>query len=87
MVIETVILLIGIALALGFVVGKTTHHFRLTAIVGYIVAGILFGPALHIVELCYYEVNIIVNFTLGLIAFIIGGSFTIDFLNTWPHRC
>ena len=80
MVIENVILLVGIALTLGFVVGKITHHFRLTAIVGYIVVGILLGPAFHIVELSYYEVNIIVNFTLGLIAFIIGGSFTIDFL-------
>ena len=80
MVIENVILLVGIALTLGFVVGKITHHFRLTAIVGYIVVGILLGPTFHIVELSYYEVNIIVNFTLGLIAFIIGGSFTIDFL-------
>ncbi|MEA2051379.1 MAG: cation:proton antiporter [Euryarchaeota archaeon] len=44
------------------------------------VVGILLGPTFHIVELSYYEVNIIVNFTLGLIAFIIGGSFTIDFL-------
>ena len=32
MVIENVILLVGIALTLGFVVGKITHHFRLTAI-------------------------------------------------------
>jgi len=80
MVIENVILLVGIALTLGFVVGKITHHFRLTAIVGYIVVGILLGPTFHIVELSDYEVNIIVNFTLGLIAFIIVGSFTIDFL-------
>ena len=51
MVIENVILLIGIALALGFVIGKITHHFRLTAIVGYIVVGIFLGPTFHIVEL------------------------------------
>ena len=80
MAIENVILFIGIALTLGFVIGKITHHLRLTAIVGYIIAGILLGPAFHIVELGYSEVNIIVNFTLGLIAFIIGGSFTIEFL-------
>ena len=61
MLIENVILLVGIALALGFVIGKITQHFRLTAIVGYIVVGILLGPTFHIVELGYYEVNIIVN--------------------------
>ncbi len=80
MVIENIILLIGIALSLGFVIGKITHHLRLTAIVGYIVVGIILGPTTHLVELGYYEINIIVSFTLGLIAFIIGGSFTIDFL-------
>lgn len=80
MVIENVILLIGIALTLGFVIGKITHQLRLTAIVGYIVVGILLGPAFHVVELSSYETNIIVSFTLGLIAFIIGGSFTLDFL-------
>jgi len=80
MVIENVILLIGIALTLGFVTGKITHHLRLTAIVGYIVVGILLGPTFHVVELSSYETNLIVSFTLGLIAFIIGGSFTLDFL-------
>ncbi|RCV64978.1 Kef-type K+ transport system, membrane component KefB, partial [Methanophagales archaeon] len=80
MVIENVILLVGIALTLGFAIGKITHQLRLTAIVGYIVVGILLGPTFHIVELSDYEVNIIVNCTLGLIAFSIGGSFTIDFL-------
>ncbi|KAF5430357.1 Kef-type K+ transport system, membrane component KefB [Candidatus Methanophagaceae archaeon] len=80
MAIENVILLIGIALTLGFVIGTITHHLRLTAIVGYIVVGILLGPAFHVVELSSHETNIIVSFTLGLIAFIIGGSFTIDFL-------
>jgi len=80
MAIENVILLIGIALTLGFVIGTITHHLRLTAIVGYIVVGILLGPAFHLVDLSSHETNIIVSFTLGLIAFIIGGSFTIDFL-------
>lgn len=80
MVIENVILLIGIALTLGFVIGKITHHLRLTAIVGYIVVGILLGPTFHVVELSSYETNLIVSFTLGLIAFIIGGSFTLEFL-------
>lgn len=80
MIIENVILLIGIALTLGFVTGKITHHLRLTAIVGYIVVGILLGPTFHVVELSSYETNLIVSFTLGLIAFIIGGSFTLEFL-------
>ena len=80
MVIENVILLIGIALTLGFVIGKLTHQLRLTSIVGYIVVGILLGPAFHVVDLSSYETNLIVSFTLGLIGFTIGGSFTIDFL-------
>ncbi|MCW3134812.1 MAG: cation:proton antiporter [Methanophagales archaeon] len=80
MIIENVILLIGIALALGFVIGKITHHLRLTAIVGYIVAGIFLGPAFHVVKLSAYETNLIVSVTLGLIGFIIGGSFTLEFL-------
>ncbi len=80
MVIENVILLIGIALTLGFVIGKITHQLRLTSIVGYIVVGILLGPAFHVVDLSSYETNLIVSFTLGLIGFTIGGSFTIEFL-------
>jgi len=80
MITENVILVIGIALTLGFVIGKITHHLRLTAIVGYIVVGILLGPTFHVVELSSYETNLIVSFTLGLIGFIIGGSFTLEFL-------
>lgn len=80
MVIENVILLIGIALALGFAIGKITHHLRLTAIVGYIIVGIILGPAFHLVELSSSAINLVISFTLGLIAFTIGGSFTIDFL-------
>ena len=37
------LLFIGIAVALGFLLGKTTHWVKLTAIVGYIIAGILLG--------------------------------------------
>ena len=80
MAVENVILLIGIALTFGFVIGKITHQLRLTSIVGYIVVGILLGPAFHVVDLSSYETNLIVSFTLGLIGFTIGGSFTIDFL-------
>ena len=80
MAVENVILVIGIALTFGFVIGKITHQLRLTSIVGYIVAGILLGPAFHVVDLSSYETNLIVSFTLGLIGFTIGGSFTIEFL-------
>jgi Kef-type K+ transport system membrane component KefB len=80
MVIENVILLIGIALALGFAIGKITHHLRLTAIVGYIVTGIILGPVFHIVKLGSYPIHLIVSSTLGFVAFVIGGSFVIDIL-------
>ena len=92
MVIEDIILLIGIMLSVGFVLGLITRSLRITAIVGYIFAGILLGPVFHIVEFSSHTIDIIVSFTLALVAFTIGGTFTIDFLkkagkSTWMIIC
>ncbi len=74
---------IGIALILGFLLGKTTHWLRLTAIVGYIAAGIILGPVMNIImeeNLSSYTLTLIVDITLGLVGFIIGIGFTKGFL-------
>ena len=73
-------MIVGIIIVTGFFIGTLTHHLRLTSIVGYIAAGILLGPVFHIVELSPYATREITSFTLALVAFIIGGTFTLDFL-------
>ena len=92
MITENIILLIGIMLVAGSIMGRITHSLRITAIVGYIVAGIILGPAFHLVELSPHTMKMIVSFTLALVAFIIGGTFTADFLknagkSTWMIIC
>ena len=72
------LLFLGIALLSGFVIGKFTHNLKITAIVGYIIAGIILGPVLGIVELNQEAVDIVVGITLGLVAFTIGEGFTRD---------
>jgi Kef-type K+ transport system membrane component KefB len=82
----SLILYIGIALALGFFLGKTTHLLRLTAIVGYIIAGLILAPVLHIFTESMLDTNvieIIVNATLGLVGFIIGIGLTKGFLRRY----
>ncbi len=74
------LLFIGSAVALGFLLGKATHWVKLTAIVGYIVAGILLGPVLGIVHLTGEMSGFIVNLTLAFVAFIIGLGFTKKFI-------
>lgn len=80
MILESIILSIGIMLAFGFIGGMITDRLRLTTIVGYIAVGIILGPVIHLVELTPHVVNTITSFTLAFVAFIIGRSFTIDFL-------
>lgn len=80
------ILYLGIALVLGFLLGKATHWFKLTAIIGYIFAGIILGPVLGLVTedaLGTNAVQITVDVTLGLVGFIIGVGFTKGFLRRY----
>jgi Kef-type K+ transport system membrane component KefB len=71
------ILLAGIAIGLGFLVGKGTHFLKVTGVVGYIITGIIIGPdVLGIIQLTPNEVETITNVALGFVAFIIGGELT-----------
>ena len=80
------ILYLGIALVLGFLLGKATHWLKLTAIVGYIVAGIILGPVLGLITedaIGSNTVKLTVEVTLGLVGFIIGIGFTKGFLRRY----
>ena len=77
---QNVILLAGIILGLGFIFGKITDHFKLTAVVGYIITGIILGPVFHLIKISPATTEIVVSFVLALVAFIIGGNFTVNFL-------
>ncbi len=77
------ILYLGIALVLGFLLGKATHWLKLTAIIGYIFAGIILGPVFGLITedaLGSNAVQITVDVTLGFVGFIIGVGFTKNFL-------
>ncbi len=83
MIPTNLLLYIGIALFLGFILGKATNWMRLTAIVGYIIAGIILGPMMNIImeeNLASSTMNLIIDATLGLVGFIIGVGFTKGFL-------
>jgi Kef-type K+ transport system membrane component KefB len=71
------LLLAGIAVGLGFLVGKGTHLLKITGVVGYIITGVVIGPdVLGIIHLNPGEVETITNVALGFVAFIIGGELT-----------
>ena len=75
------ILLAGIALGLGFLIGKGTHLMKITGVVGYIAAGIILGPdVLGVIHLTTVETETITNIALGFVAFIIGGELTFSIL-------
>ncbi|RLF57034.1 MAG: cation:proton antiporter [Thermoplasmata archaeon] len=72
------LLLIGIAIGLGFLIGKGTHFLKITGVVGYIITGIIIGPdVLGIIQLTTVEIETMTNLALGFVAFIIGGELTI----------
>ena len=74
------LLIAGLSLLLGYFVGKGTFTLRITSIVGYIFTGILLGPVLHVLKVPQAGADLIVNVTLSLIGFVIGGTFTLDYL-------
>jgi Kef-type K+ transport system membrane component KefB len=77
------LLLAGIALCLGLVIGKGTYLLKITGVVGYIITGIIIGPdVLNIVHLSALESETIANFSLGIVAFIIGGELTLRLLRS-----
>lgn len=82
-----VLLLVGLILILGGIIGRLTHHLKITAVVGYIVVGILLGPVLGATSLlgmsesAFSELWIVItNLTLALIAFVIGSQLTVSLI-------
>jgi Kef-type K+ transport system membrane component KefB len=75
------ILLAGIAIGLGFIIGKGTHLMKITGVVGYIATGIILGPdVLGVINLSPVETETMTNVALGFVAFIIGGELTFSIL-------
>jgi Kef-type K+ transport system membrane component KefB len=75
------LLLAGIAIGLGFLIGKGTHFLKVTGVVGYIATGIILGPdVLGVIHLSSVEIETMTNIALGFVAFVIGGELTISLL-------
>ncbi len=67
---------ISIAIIFGFLGGKIAQRVKLPGVVGYLVAGLIFGPSfLNIFHEEFVEsMNIFTSFALSLVAFIIGSE-------------
>ncbi|MFQ6129212.1 MAG: cation:proton antiporter [Candidatus Hadarchaeaceae archaeon] len=80
-----ILLLVGVILALGYIVGRGTHALKITGVVGYIIVGVILGSSifgivnvLGISEEAFSTLwGITTDFTLALIAFIIGSQLTL----------
>lgn len=78
--IAKIILFLGIILAIGYGIGKTTHFLYLTGVVGYILLGILLGPSgidiisrLGLTQEIFHSLwDLSVDIALGFIALQIG---------------
>ncbi len=73
---------IAIAILFGFLVGKISQRIKLPGVVGYLVAGLIFGPSLLNVfhEEFVEEMNVFTSFALSLVAFIIGSEMKLSTL-------
>jgi len=83
MITTNIVLFIGLALAIGLILGKATEWLKITAIVGYIVAGIILGYITHLYVgdiLSNNAINYVVEITLGFVGFIVGVGFTKNFI-------
>jgi len=73
------ILLIGLAVLTGFAVSRLVRLIRLPQVVGYVAAGIVIGPGLHLVgDAQAGAVDLISAVALGFIGFAIGAELRID---------
>ncbi len=73
---------IAIAIIFGFIAGKVVQRIKLPGIVGYLIAGLIFGPSfLNIFTPEMTEkLNVFTGFALSLVAFIIGSEMKITTL-------
>ncbi len=75
------LLAVGILLILGWTGGRAANALGLPRVTGYLVAGLLFGPALlHVFprRLIDKDLYVITEMALGIIAYSIGGSLVYD---------
>ncbi len=74
-----VYLIVSLLLLLGFIFGRLLKKVGLTEILAYIVAGILIGPVLHFRVPNEFN-GVITAVTLSFVAYMVGLSFSFDFL-------
>ena len=78
----SIILALGLILAGGLLGSLVTRRFKLPSITGYIIVGLLLGPSAsgiiprHVVV----DLDVITSITLGVVAYLIGGSLRLDSL-------
>lgn len=77
-----ILLLVGLALVLGFAGGKISNKLKFPAVVGYIIMGVILGSSvLGVFKPDVLDrMGIITDFALGLIAFIIGNELRLGVL-------
>ncbi len=77
-----ILLLIGIAIIVGYIGGKITNRLKFPAVVGYIVMGLFLGPSfLGMFNLGLSDrIGIVSDVALALIAFVIGSQLSLDLL-------
>jgi Kef-type K+ transport system membrane component KefB len=73
---------IAIAIIFGFIGGKITQRAKLPGVVGYLIAGLIFGPSfLNVFHENFVEnMNVFASFALSLVAFIIGSEMKLSTL-------
>ncbi len=76
------ILALGIILGAGFVASLASRKVGLPSITGYIIVGVLLGPSVGgvIPAGIIADLDIITSITLGVVAYLIGGSLRLDSL-------
>ncbi len=75
-------LVVGVAVVVGYVVGKLAAKLKLPEVVGYIVGGLLLGPSLtNLFTLELLErMDLVSDLALALVAFTIGTELMVDLL-------
>lgn len=84
MISELILWYLALILLAGFSVGKVFEHFRLPAVTGHLLAGLIIGP--HMLNLVVIEAlpffNIITSIVLGIISYQIGAELFLPILKT-----
>ncbi|MBM7624435.1 cation:proton antiporter [Sporohalobacter salinus] len=73
------ILIVGLILLLSLILGRLVNKFKLPAVPGYLIAGVLLGPSISKImsQDIIHQLKPINGIALGIIALIIGGEFSL----------